>query len=866
MSLRPPDLDEAQGFLDTLAPQGAFTFQTFDDTPEKRRHMAHVLHGGLNAHGLRLQRLNSEGAGVFVTVNETDLKGRGAENVTRVRALFVDLDGSPIEPVRAGPLAPHIVVESSPGRWHAYWLVRDCALEDFRALQRGLLARFSGDKAVIDLPRVMRLPGFWHRKGEPFRTRVSDLCEREPYALAEILEAFGWATPADAEPKRATSAPAPMRPRETSGDDDLLDDLHDALQGLPSDDFDLWIRLGQALKPLGAAGEQMWMAWSAKSAKFDRADAEYRWKTFKGERAGPQAVFTAAKEVGWNPAAAPSVRRKVARKQQRIERQRTREAPPAGFEAPPPEGTLAERPAHADAAAAAEETRPRDEAQDAPAPSVEFDQAPDALLERYELIYGTKKVWDTQLNIAMPFEAFSALIGREAAKGWLNHPRRRHRLMPDAGRGLDKGLADDSTATKVEWMLTRYSLIYGEEAVFDRELRRELTLGALRAFCGLKAVRDWGDYPKRDVVQIDQVVFDPRRPLDDLSVCNLWGGWPITADAGSADDQELVQRWLRVLYYAIGESDPVFEWVLKWIAYPLQNPGTKMRTSIIMHGPEGSGKNTIWDAVRRIYGRYGRAITQTQLEQQWNDWMSSILFVVGNEVLHRQEQVQQKGRLKTMITEDDVRIERKFMSGRDEKNYANLVFLSNEERPLNIDPEDRRFLVVWTPPAHPEGRPFYAGLGVDQMPDSTVQALYRYFLDLPLEDFGPHTKPPMTTAKRELIDASMSSERRFVRDWLAGELPVACRPCRTTDLYKAYLFWCREFGERFPRPENQFAARAKKEMRHGIKRYLDGASVKQGTFYLPGDGTPPPSKSESSWLGEHQDFFRKELEQWRNDQ
>jgi hypothetical protein len=44
--------------------------------------------------------LNREGAGVFVTVNETDLKGRTAKNITSVRAVFVDLDGAPLEPVR----------------------------------------------------------------------------------------------------------------------------------------------------------------------------------------------------------------------------------------------------------------------------------------------------------------------------------------------------------------------------------------------------------------------------------------------------------------------------------------------------------------------------------------------------------------------------------------------------------------------------------------------------------------------------------------------------------------------------------------------------------------------------------------------
>ena len=30
-------------------------------------------------------------------------------------------------------------------------------------------------------------------------------------------------------------------------------------------------------------------------------------------------------------------------------------------------------------------------------------------------------------------------------------------------------------------------------------------------------------------------------------------------------------------------------WVLRWLAYPLQHPGAKMRTAMVVHGDEGSG-------------------------------------------------------------------------------------------------------------------------------------------------------------------------------------------------------------------------------------------------------------------------------------
>jgi hypothetical protein len=193
-------MTNAHTFLRMLGNQ--HTFQTFDDSPRKERGLSRILHGTLAEHAVTLAALNTRGAGVFVMVNEGDGEGRSKANVVRVRALFVDLDGAPLEPVKAGPLAPHCIVETSPGRWHAYWRLADCPLQDFTPLQRALAARFNADSKVCDLARVMRVPGFDHCKREPFRSRIVEYHERAPYTVVEMRAAFGF----DIEPARATTS------------------------------------------------------------------------------------------------------------------------------------------------------------------------------------------------------------------------------------------------------------------------------------------------------------------------------------------------------------------------------------------------------------------------------------------------------------------------------------------------------------------------------------------------------------------------------------------------------------------------------------------------------------------------------------
>lgn len=186
------DLRAARAFLALMAEGEPVTFQTFDDNKDR-------ADGSLAEHFTaefedvenRLRRLNASGAGVYWMVNQGDGRGRSGKNVTGVRALFLDLDGAPLAPVLVGAPEPHAIVESSPGRWHIYWLVTHCALEQFTPAQASLAEKFDGDRKVKDLPRVMRLPGFEHRKGDPFVSRIVETHPMLPYDLNEFMDAVG---------------------------------------------------------------------------------------------------------------------------------------------------------------------------------------------------------------------------------------------------------------------------------------------------------------------------------------------------------------------------------------------------------------------------------------------------------------------------------------------------------------------------------------------------------------------------------------------------------------------------------------------------------------------------------------------------
>lgn len=179
------DITAAGQFLQWIDPTAdSWCLRTFPDTgtgPGRN------YTGSLQEHTAAISADNAAGRGVFVVVNEGGHKGA---EIQRVRAVFADLDGAPLEPVTAFHLQPHIVVESSPGKWHAYWLCDGVPLAQFEGVQLAIAARFNSDPSVSDLPRVMRLPGYCHLKSEPYLSRVVEWNAHPRFTAAQIFEAF----------------------------------------------------------------------------------------------------------------------------------------------------------------------------------------------------------------------------------------------------------------------------------------------------------------------------------------------------------------------------------------------------------------------------------------------------------------------------------------------------------------------------------------------------------------------------------------------------------------------------------------------------------------------------------------------------
>jgi putative DNA primase/helicase len=403
---------------------------------------------------------------------------------------------------------------------------------------------------------------------------------------------------------------------------------------------------------------------------------------------------------------------------------------------------------------------------------------------------------------------------REPPKSKKNEKARA--ATPAAGkrrRGGDDDDDEDHWRLFRDFFRHRFTFVYGSDQAFDHDRSELMRLGNLNHAYTRPVVNWWLAWEARRTVYKEDVVFDPVGARDPDTTVNLFRGMDTVPNPKGKCD-----RLIELIYYLCGEHPedthtPMTDWVLRWAAYPLQHVGAKMKSAVVMHGDEGTGKNIFWGALRTIYGRYGGIISQNQLNSQFNTWLSAKLFLIANEVVTAQERNHQVGYLKTLVTEDEIYVEPKGVDARQEANHCNLVFLSNEVTPVKIGKGNRRDCIIWTP--GPQSAETYKALGAE-LAAGGAEALYHYLLHLDLGDFNEHTKPPMNKAKQNLIEASMNSTQSYWQELHGGLLPMPYETCLMDDCYQGYLTWAARNGEKMPARKNVFSAHF--TAMNGVKR------------------------------------------------
>jgi hypothetical protein len=243
---------------------------------------------------------------------------------------------------------------------------------------------------------------------------------------------------------------------------------------------------------------------------------------------------------------------------------------------------------------------------------------------------------------------------------------------------------------------------------------------------------------------------------------NLWRGWPVSPAPGPVDQWHALLDRLFLNAPAVDR-----QWFERWCAWPIQHPGAKLKTAVIIWShAEGTGKSTILETLRAVYGGLAILMNDKSVDLKYTDWLVNKLFV-GVDDISGKTREEHSAHWRNLITSPMVAVEKKYVPTFSIANRVNFLFTSNEPNALRISSKDRRYYVheaaEWGD--RPEREAFFDDY-YRWLNTEGAAALMHYFLNLDTKGFNPDASALTTASKLDMVEAGKGPLEKWLEDLL----------------------------------------------------------------------------------------------------
>jgi hypothetical protein len=756
------DKDMAAAFLAALDPTAkTFTFQFFGDGTQG---YAEVFHGSLDDVWLKVLALNTpgRGVGVFVTINETDGQGRRRENIVRARALFVDADSaaqlsSCIKTVRDSGARPTMIVQTSAERAHLYYCCDDIRRDQFTAYQTAMAQKFGTDPAVKDLPRVMRLPGTLHLKDPSAPRKVTLKISSSPrrWDISELSATLGLA---GAQARGRNSANLGKVTPEVIPAANPATRL--SVVDTPVEVNGVATRSAARVEPAGTKASEWYdrLPPGLKNQALDHALEVLATRT---------KYLELEKNGGSN-----------------LDYYRLMQAC-ARSDAPGAEDLWVKWGSIAAGADPEEKLR------------ADFARCSKASASVDGVTIGTP------LGLAQQHGAIFDRWKRQAACVLALPPAERKPLKGGV-YGADEALellnshyliGKTHQETGIFRIKDDGSLAFIPPDQFKLDIGNIFVRPSGGSSKPISAEKFWKESPRRHQRGI---VFKPGGTTE-ADEFNLWQGFGVVPRKGR---RKMCSIWRHIRKVICRDDKAKFGYLMRWLAWTVQNPDSCPGVVLVLKSrKEGTGKSTLGIIMLKIFGPHGALIDdKDRLLGQFNDWLETVCFVLAEEVLWAGDH-RTTDKLKSLITANTIRIERKFGSCRAIPNRLHVIMTTNHDHAVAAGVRDRRYFVLDVDDRHVGDKVYFGRLYQDLNDGGASEFLY-LLQNWPLGDWHPRELLKTTEASEQQRmsgdSVSQWSQACINADAIAGGqwMPALGKRISSEELRDSYAYYCRKQGLR----------------------------------------------------------------------
>ena len=239
-------------------------------------------------------------------------------------------------------------------------------------------------------------------------------------------------------------------------------------------------------------------------------------------------------------------------------------------------------------------------------------------------------------------------------------------------------------------------------------------------------------------------------------------------------------------------DDVSFAYLIQWLAHLFQRPDQKPNVAIVLKSVEGTGKGTMVEPLLKILGSHANKTNGAYaLAGRFNGIVANRLLIFADEVDLTDKHV--ADRLKSIITETTVNMERKGLEMEPLPNYSRLIFASNHSRVINAGPRERRYLILEPDDTKAQDSDYFKKLWAWVNDEGAAKLLY-YLLQVDISGFDPY-KCPQTKALIDEKLESLTGVNLFFYEQITKDEPFDGKTrISATELVDNYYRWCIDQG------------------------------------------------------------------------
>lgn len=271
---------------------------------------------------------------------------------------------------------------------------------------------------------------------------------------------------------------------------------------------------------------------------------------------------------------------------------------------------------------------------------------------------------------------------------------------------------------------------------------------------------------------VESVTFDPSKNSEIVTIngkkyLNLWEGFGVKAKKGSWYHTK------RHIYNILANKNKEkFKYIIKWLAWAVQNPEKRAEVCLVFKGEKGAGKSFLFEQFKKIFAKHGMLITdRNRLTGRFTGHFRSLCYLFCDEVYYPGDK-EAEGRMKSLITSETLDTEQKNVDAVSITNRLHIVMCTNNEWVIPATKDERRYFMEEVNNKYAQNRTpnpvrikYFSRLW-DEMDCGGLGAMLHDLLKIDLHNWHPRNSIPQTEELQKQKSLNLNYLQQAMRQML----------------------------------------------------------------------------------------------------